>query len=256
MSRLLFPVRVVLIVFVISSFFAALASAYTIVLKTGQQIDAQGPYEVRGDRAFFTRTNGSQTSIPLSEVDVEKTKSFNTNNLGNSTRVLGDDGARPLTTSDVNRNNQTPGAAIGSRRLSTGRSNSGPQIRKTRAGYPDLQVLRRERLPDAGLAEAIVKALENRGIRRPEVFQGTSADRAVIHLQAPGAKEVFEALEAVAHGFLEVKPAHRQLAAFEVLMVDRSNERSGQFLIGPADAKALAEGKVSPSDFFVQKVQF
>ncbi len=55
----------------------ALVSAYTIILKNGQRIEAQGRYVVEGNMAKFTDLNGRQRQVPVGEIDVVATERAN-----------------------------------------------------------------------------------------------------------------------------------------------------------------------------------
>jgi hypothetical protein len=54
-----------------------LLAAYTIVLKSGQRIEAQGRYTIEGNVAKFTDASGRQRQVPLAEVDVTATERAN-----------------------------------------------------------------------------------------------------------------------------------------------------------------------------------
>lgn len=54
-----------------------LLSAYTIVLKNGQRIEAQGRYVVEGNLAKFTDSTGRQRQVPVGEIDVVATERAN-----------------------------------------------------------------------------------------------------------------------------------------------------------------------------------
>ncbi len=55
----------------------ALLSAYTIVLKNGQRIEARGRYVVEGNVATFTDSNGRQRQVPVGDIDVVATERAN-----------------------------------------------------------------------------------------------------------------------------------------------------------------------------------
>ena len=55
----------------------ALVSAYTIVLKNGQRIEAQGRYVVEGNMARFTDATGRQRQVPVGDIDVVATERAN-----------------------------------------------------------------------------------------------------------------------------------------------------------------------------------
>ncbi len=54
-----------------------LLAAYTIVLKDGQRIEAQGRYTIDGNVARFTDTSGRQRQVPLAEIDIAATEHAN-----------------------------------------------------------------------------------------------------------------------------------------------------------------------------------
>ncbi|HXE75626.1 MAG TPA: hypothetical protein VNN18_08330 [Candidatus Xenobia bacterium] len=69
--------RSILFPFFILLLFPALLSAYTIVLKNGQRIEAQGRYLVEGNMAKFTDATGRQRQIPVGDIDVVATERAN-----------------------------------------------------------------------------------------------------------------------------------------------------------------------------------
>ena len=54
-----------------------LLSAYTIVMKNGQRIEARGRYVVEGNVAKFTDASGRQRQVPVGEIDVVATERAN-----------------------------------------------------------------------------------------------------------------------------------------------------------------------------------
>ncbi|MGH9777430.1 MAG: hypothetical protein ACRD5I_03375 [Candidatus Acidiferrales bacterium] len=54
-----------------------LLAAYTIVLKDGQRIEAQGHYRIEGNVAKFTDASGRPRQVPLTEIDVAATERAN-----------------------------------------------------------------------------------------------------------------------------------------------------------------------------------
>jgi hypothetical protein len=66
-------------------FFAVIASlllpgllaAYTIVLKSGERIEAQGRYTIEGNVARFVDSTGQPHQVPLAEIDVAATERAN-----------------------------------------------------------------------------------------------------------------------------------------------------------------------------------
>ena len=59
-------------------------SAYTVYLKDGAQLIAKQAPEIRGDMAIITLQNGTQSSLPASEIDLERTRLANQSDLGSA----------------------------------------------------------------------------------------------------------------------------------------------------------------------------
>ncbi|MGH9788579.1 MAG: hypothetical protein ACRD4U_07760 [Candidatus Acidiferrales bacterium] len=59
-----------------------LLAAYTIVLKNGQRIEAQGRYTIEGNVAKFVDAGGRQRQVPLAEIDVAATERANASAAG------------------------------------------------------------------------------------------------------------------------------------------------------------------------------
>jgi len=70
MRRIIFSLVAILLL-------PGLLAAYTIVLKNGQRIEAQGRYVIEGNVAKFTDAGGRQRQVPLAEVDVAATERAN-----------------------------------------------------------------------------------------------------------------------------------------------------------------------------------
>lgn len=53
---------------------ATSAGADTLVLKNGSTVETKGPWKVKGALVVFSRTNGALSSLRVSEVDLERSK--------------------------------------------------------------------------------------------------------------------------------------------------------------------------------------
>jgi len=56
--------------------------AYTIYLKDGSRLMADGPYRVEGEQAIITLQNGTRTSIAAAEIDEQRTVEANAGGYG------------------------------------------------------------------------------------------------------------------------------------------------------------------------------
>ena len=57
-------------------------AAYTVHLKDGSSIVAKKKYTVQGDKAILVLPSGTETALPLAEIDVAKTDADNQDDLG------------------------------------------------------------------------------------------------------------------------------------------------------------------------------
>ena len=61
----------------LAAFGAAPAASDWLVLETGERIETRGPWKIEGSRVLFTGTNGTLSSIRLSQVNVEASEAAN-----------------------------------------------------------------------------------------------------------------------------------------------------------------------------------
>src|ERR1044071_7367678 len=65
------------------------AHAYVIYLKDGSTIEAREKYKVQGNTAVIIMTNGSESTLPMSQIDVARTQSANASDFGSATVLRG-----------------------------------------------------------------------------------------------------------------------------------------------------------------------
>jgi len=80
MRRVLFSLAAILLL-------PGLLAAYTIVLKSGERIEAQGRYTIEGNVAKFVDAGGRQRQVPLADIDVAATERANAAAAGTGTAV-------------------------------------------------------------------------------------------------------------------------------------------------------------------------
>ena len=68
------PSRLALAAAIAFALAAGPALAYTVYLKDGSKIVASEKYKVRGEKAIVKLTNGTETMLPLAEIDVARTE--------------------------------------------------------------------------------------------------------------------------------------------------------------------------------------
>lgn len=254
---------------------AAPGLAYTIVLKDGQQVQAQEKYEIRDGRAYFTLTNGTRTFIDADQIDVPKTEQANRSGDLGATGILIEEGeTRPPATAPRTDEDRQRSLADLIRRGNAGPANRpGPEARRppapsrepepeadvprTAGGFVDLTALPRKRLDDAELASALRGQFLNQGIEEVEVFQGSADTRPLVQVTTAAESTVLRAMVVGANALLQLREQFPdRLRDLELLMVTPAGGRGGQFRIDPSMARQLMGRQITPDDFFVQYVQF
>jgi hypothetical protein len=242
------------------------ASGYLVYLKDGHTIPAKEKYKVDKGKAIITLLNGTQTFLPLDQVDVAKTDEANREGYGSAVvlpgspkdvvpvpagrspkdRTLGDliqaRGAAPreLPVSRRDKNAAMPG-----------------RMSKTKAGFNDLSTLPQKPYPNAEVATELQQSFHSQGLEEVEIFEGTQGDRPLLAITTNSEGSVFKALSAAANALLRVRDLYpNKVGALELLLTMPSRERAGQFVLTPDQASELAARKTDLSAFFVRNVQF
>lgn len=66
-----------LTLFALAAFATSHAAADWLVLESGERVETRGPWKIEGSRVLFTGSNGTLSSIRLSQVDVEASEAAN-----------------------------------------------------------------------------------------------------------------------------------------------------------------------------------
>lgn len=241
-----------------------LAAGYAIYLKDGSRIVAKAKYKVENGRAIITLLNGTQTFVPMSQVDVKRTEDANKEGYGGAVVLpgtpqdVGPTAAQPpkeKTLADLIASKEAaPRELPGSRREKTDTSGG---IAKTRAGFLDLATLARKAYPNAEIAAGLQEFFRGQGIEGVEIYHGTQADQPLLEISTNSEGSVFKALATAANALLHIRDAFPgRVAAFELLLTTPERQRAGQFVLTPQMAADLVAKKVDVTAFFVRHVQF
>lgn len=242
------------------------AWGYIVFLKDGSQIQTKEKYRIEGEKVILILPSGTEAFYDASEVDIEKTEEVNLVDYGTAKLLEGMDKPKPipkdLRTEDLE---PTFGEYI------SGRSLALPAVKKrqvkeqkatdalptTPAGFIDLMALRREPYPHNDVTAEVLGYLKGQGVDRVRIFQGTSADRPLLEIVATSEASVFKALKDSASGLVQIHERFpKQVAAFELVLMNESQARAGQFVITPELADLLLSGRVSAPNFFLRYVEF
>lgn len=248
-------------------------AAYTIYLKNGQTIQAKGKYRIDKDKAYITLSNGQQTFIKASEIDVAKTDAENKSDYGGNAVILdqGTPGKNQVAPppppqkklSDLIASREAARELPGRRdkpspaSSSSSSSDTAKPATKTRAGFNDLTTLGRRPFPQADVLAELQQFFHGQGIDDVEIFSGTQGDRPLIEVTASSEGAIFRGLTVGANALLHIRDRFpNKIGALELLLVTPTRERGGQFVLTPDLASDLIAKKVEPQAFFVEHVQF
>lgn len=249
------------------------AAAYTIYLQDGTQIVARDKYEVRDGRAYFTLQNGTDTVLDLDQIDVERTKQANRNNLGTAVVLEGE--VPDDTLQEPRQEEQRPGLSqLVRQRQAQQRQAAEEQARnrqaeeasraedgslevpRTPAGYPDLLNYARRPYPNLETGAQIKRFFSAQGIDAAQVFQGTEPGRPLVEVTTSAEASAFRALAVAASTLIQLRDGGGTPDGLELLLVTPERGRAGQFSLTPEMARNLLSGEVDISTFYLQNVQF
>lgn len=240
------------------------ASGYVVYLKDGHTIVAKEKYKVDKDKAIITLLNGTQTFIPLAQVDVAKTDQANRDGYGSAVVLPGAPqeivpaGKAPTdrTLGDLIKSRETVPRELPTTRRDKNAATSGRMI-KTKAGFNDLSTLPQKAFPNAEVATELRQAFHGQGVDDVEIFEGTQSDRPLLAITTNSEGSVFKALSVAANALLRVRDLYpNKVGALELVLSMPSRERAGQFVLTPDQASELAAKKTDLASFFVRNVQF
>jgi hypothetical protein len=241
------------------------AAGYAIYLKDGSRILAKQKYTVDKGRAIIILLNGTQTFVPLSQLDVKRTEDANKEGHGDALVLpgtpqdVGPSTAQPpkeKTLSDLVASREAaPRTLPESRRERT--ETPGGGIARTKAGFVDFATVARKPYPNAEVTAELQQFFHGQGTEEVEIYQGTRADQPLLEITTNSEGSVFKALGTAANALLHVRDAFpNRVAAFELLLTTPERERAGQFVLTPEMATDLVAKKVDVTAFFVKHVQF
>lgn len=236
---------------------------YVVFLKDGTQIITREKYRRDEEKVFLVLQNGTETFIDASEVDFKRTDELNKTNLGQS-RILNEE-----STVVVEEEESSPPPAT-LRQLAGRTSLALPQLDEratdevpfTTAGFVDLWRFERDAHPDSELVAELQRSLDGLGAQSYGIFQGTTANRALLEMKAVNSeRSVLESLRHAAAALVQAQARFPDgLEALELVMSASTpsgdRQRAGQFVFTRSLANELLSGGVEPSAFFYRHVQF
>ena len=236
--------------------------AYTVHLKDGTSIVTKRKYVVQGDKAILVLPSGTESILPLAEIDVAKSDAANQSDLG--TAIVIENGKA----TDLTRSAPPPPAKqtlkdlLQQRAAAEGSVSAGAvAIDATpgsgRAARAPTSHIGQAPLRDEVLSTTIRTFIFGRGITSLEVQQGASRSRPRLVFQTSSETQVFRALQASAGALIDVREkVSGQVEGFEVICDGPAGGRGGHFQLSPSQAADIISGRVDLPTFFVQNVEF
>jgi hypothetical protein len=246
--------------------------AYTIYLKDGSSITVREKYTVQGDTAYVVLPSGSQTTIPLSQIDVARTQSVNASDFGSATVLRGPaptptppQGPREQTLGELSaqRRNQSlppprpqrPATAPVTASAAAAEAPKGPA--RTPAGNVDFLRTSRTQVSHIEIATTLGEMLRAHGVSNASLFEGTEPRRLLIEVTANSEGAVFQAIAGAAQSMLDLEAKQpRAIEALELFLATDHRARAGQFLITPERAQELASKQLDLTAFYLKYVEF
>jgi hypothetical protein len=238
-------------------------AAYTVFLKDGSNISARVKYEVRNGKALIILTNGTQTFIDASQIDVARTeaanrgKDYGATDISNTRVVPGEEPPPPADKSltDLIATHRPSSRQLPSARRA--REAVPGQTVRSKAGYLDLSTLQHAPYARADVTADLQQFFRSQGVDEVEFWNGSQPDRLLIEVTAASEGSVFQSLTAGANALLRVRERFPQaVEAIELLMKTPSREKAGQFVLTPEVATAIVAKNAALPAFFVANVQF
>jgi hypothetical protein len=231
-------------------------AAYVVILRSGGRIVAREKYQVKGASAVITLKNGTLSSIPLSQIDVDATEKLNARNLGDAVPLDWIDPAlKPVPTATP-----TPKVArlgfikpgLATPEAEANRPTPTPGVQYRDGKYRDQRVV-----------QVFEQTLEAYHLYLYRTSEGTRPGYLFIEISVNGQPEAFKALQAVCVAYhmvvedLTKKNEAARIPEFvETQMLNEAGREAGVFRLSPSDAAELATGKATAENFFVQHVIF
>lgn len=240
------------------------AAGYAIYLKDGSRIIAKQKYTVDKGRAIIILLNGTETFVPLSQLDVKRTEDANKGGHGGALVLPGmpqDVGPSTVqppkekTLSDLVASREAAPRVLPESKRERTETPGG--IARTKAGFVDFATVARKPFPNAEVTAELQQFFHGQGTEEVEIYQGTRADEPLLEITTNSEGSVFKALTTAANALLHIRDASpNRVAAFELLLTTPERERAGQFVLTPEMATDLVAKKVDVTAFFVKHVQF
>ena len=216
------------------------ALGYVLVLKDGSKVLSIDRYEVKRGFAVFHLPNGTINQIPMAKLDVPATDKYNKENVGNA--ITWD----------------SPGEIATPPSTRPARDSLTSYIKKhdTKPDLPEVQhSAPAAAVPQADSGDPMVIREAARIFSSENISQYRVAPGPRVIFVADDENTVFHAMTAAAKLTIALTASGRA-KNLEIEIVASNGNPAGRFKMDADGVKALAEGDVTPSEFFVTNVIF
>jgi hypothetical protein len=216
------PIALLALSALLALFSAGRATAYTVHLKDGSSIVVKKKYVVQGDKAILVLPSGTESALPLAEIDVAKTDAANQDDLGTAIVIENGKATSLAQSTPPPAGKQTLRDLLQQRAAAQGGAEAGGSPStppgRGRADRPPTSPAGQAPLRDEPLSTEIRTFIFGRGITSLEVQQGASSRKPRLVFETSSETQVFRALQASAGALIAVREKFPgQVEAFEVI---------------------------------------
>ncbi len=238
------------VLFLIFLTFAFSLFSYVVYLKDGSTYMAKEKYKVENGKAIITLTNGTIISIDLNLIDVKKTEKMNKKGIDSAIILESEKKESPIAAAakpslgDIAKQlNPNIPTTIKSPSKTKG------QDKKTKEGEKPYD--------DEVVRKAIGSVLDNVYLFEHNILQGETPDSVKIIVITDNEKDVFNSLSAITKAATELyDKGKKSINKLEIYLKTTAGAPAGRFIIDIEEARTLAEGKITPPQFFIKYILF
>ena len=237
-------------------------AAYTIHLKDGSSIVAKKKYTIQGDKAILVLPSGTETALPLAEIDVALTEANNQDDIGTAIVIENGKATNLTQATPPPKGKQTLKDLLQERAAGQTFRKPGEVVLDATPGSggitrPPTSHTGQAPLRDVPLSTEIRTFIFGRGITNLEVQQGASSRKPRLVFQTSSETQVFRALKVSAGALIAVREKFPgQVESVELLCAGPAGGSGGRFSLTPPQAADLVAGRIDLPTYFVQNVEF
>lgn len=241
---------------------AGTLAAYTVHLKDGTSIVTKKKYVAQGDKAILLLPSGTETVLPLAEIDFVKTELANRSDMGNAIVIENGKATGLELNSAPAPGKPTLKELLEQRAAAQGEQNAGAVAIDATPGKGRVERAPRNNagqapLRDEPLSTEIRTFVFARGIQSLEVQQGASSRRPRLVFQTSSETQVFRAIQASAGALIAAREKFPgQVEGFELICDGPAGGRGGRFDLAPEQAADIIAGRIDLPTYFVRYVEF